>query len=162
MGIGAKLKEIIDEKDTNVNQIAKQADISPMTIYSIIKRDNTKVDIEILLKICKVLDINVEEIYQPNFKSDVNGKVFKTDKSNFDLDLSEDETELIKLFRKLTDKDQQRYIGRMEDTVNSYSSESIAPKTTIYRVARSVDNHPAEIVETTKDFSKIPPTDIKF
>lgn len=162
MGIGAKLKEIIDEKDTNVNQIAKQADISPMTIYSIIKRDNTKVDIEILLKICKVLDINVEEIYQPNFKSDVNGKVFKTDKSNFDLDLSEDETELIKLFRKLTDKDQQRYIGRMEDTVNSYSSESVAPKTTIYRVARSVDNHPAEIVETTKDFSKIPPTDIKF
>jgi len=34
--------------------------------------------------------------------------------------------------------------------------------TTIYRAARSVDNHPAEIVETTKDFSKIPPTDIKF
>ncbi len=164
MGIGAKLKEIIDEKGTNVNQIAKQADISPMTIYSIIKRDNTKVDIEILLKICKVLDINVEEIYHPNFKSDINGKAFKTDKSNFDLDLSEDETELIKLFRKLTDKDQQRYIGRIEDTINSYSSaESTAPKkTTIYRAARSVDNHPAEIVETTKDFSKIPPTDIKF
>ncbi len=35
-------------------------------------------------------------------------------------------------------------------------------KTTIYRAARSVDNHPAEVVETTKDFSKIPPTDIKL
>lgn len=51
MGIGARLKEIIDDRGTNVNQISKQTDISPMTIYSIIKRDNTKVDIEILLKI---------------------------------------------------------------------------------------------------------------
>lgn len=159
MGIGARLKEIIDEKGTNVNQIAKQADTSPMTIYSIIKRDNTKVDIDILLKICKALNISVEDIYQPNFKSDNYGNILKTE-----IKLSDDETELVRLFRKLTYKDQQRYIGRMEDTINSYSpDEFTAPKkTTIYRAARSVDNHPAEIVETTKDFSKIPPTDIKF
>ncbi len=39
---------------------------------------------------------------------------------------------------------------------------SMPPKTTIFRAARSVDNHPAETVETTKDFSKIPPTKIKL
>ncbi len=164
MGIGARLKEIIDEKGTNVNQIAKQTSTSPMTIYSIIKRDNTKVDIDILLKICNALNISVEDIYQPNFKSDNNGNVSKTMQSVSNINLSEDETELVNLFRKLTSKDQQRYIVRMEDTINSYSpAESATSKTTtIYRAARSADNHPAEVVETTKDFSKIPPTDIKL
>ncbi len=164
MGIGARLKEIIEEKGTNVNQIAKQTNTSPMTIYSIVKRDNTKVDIDILLKICNALNISVEDIYQPNFKSDNNGNVSKTMQSISNENLSEDEIELVKLFRKLTPKDQQRYIGRMEDTVNAYADtkSSVSQPSTIYRAARSVDNHPAETVETTKDFSKIPPTKIKL
>lgn len=113
MGIGARLKEIIDSKGTNVSQIAKQTNISPMTIYSIIKRDNTKVDIEILLKICEFLNVSVEEVYQPNFQKDNSNTI----------DLDKDERELIGLFRQLNTKDKQRYIGRMEETINSYTPE---------------------------------------
>lgn len=125
MGIGARLKEIIDDRGTNVNQIAKQTDTSPMTIYSIIKRDNTKVDIEILLKICKVLNVSVEDIYQPNFKidNDNNMNISKATQPTSENNLSEDETELINLFRKLTYKDKQRYIGRIEETINAYTPE---------------------------------------
>lgn len=162
MGIGARLNAIIDENGTNVNQVAKQANIPPMTIYSIIKRDNTKVDIDILLKICKVLNVSVEDIYKPNFECDNSGNIRKAE--NIISSLNEDETELIVLFRKLTPKDQQRYIGRIEDTINAYSTTDSfdSQTTTIFRAARSEDNHPAEIVETTTDFSKIPPTNIKL
>ncbi len=94
MGIGSRLKEIIDSKDTNVNQLAKDTNISPMTIYSIIKRDNTKVDIEILLKLCKSLNISVEEIYKPNFKPDIQSELF-------DETLTDDEADLIEKYRVL-------------------------------------------------------------
>lgn len=60
MGIGNKLQRLIDEKKTNVNELAGRAKVSPSTLYSIIKRDNTKVDIEVLLAICKVLGVPVE------------------------------------------------------------------------------------------------------
>ncbi len=93
MGIGARLKEIIDDRGTNVNQISKQTDISPMTIYSIIKRDNTKVDIEILLKICKVLNVSVEDIYQPNFK-------FNSNINNFEDKLTQHERDIITAYRE--------------------------------------------------------------
>ncbi len=60
MGIGNKLQKLIEEKHTNVNELAGRANVSPSTLYSIIKRDNTKVDIEVLISICKVLGVPVE------------------------------------------------------------------------------------------------------
>lgn len=65
----------------------------------------------------------------------------------------------------------RKYIGLNEVSKNvvncvidyAEQAETTTPQTTtIYRAARSIDNHPAEIIETTKDFSKIPPTDIKL
>ena len=42
------------------------------------------------------------------------------------------------------------------------AESSTIQTTTIYRAAKSSDNHPAEIIETIKDFSKIPPTKRKL
>lgn len=60
MGIGSKLKKLIEEKNTNVNALANRAKVKPSTLYSIIERDNTKVDIELLIAIAKVLGVSVE------------------------------------------------------------------------------------------------------
>lgn len=60
MGIGAKLQKLIEEKNTNVNELANRAKVSASTLYSIIKRDNTKADIDVLLAIAKVLGVPVE------------------------------------------------------------------------------------------------------
>lgn len=60
MGIGKKLDELIKKRGTNVNELAKNIDIAPTTIYSIIKRDNKKVDIDVLLKISKELGVRAE------------------------------------------------------------------------------------------------------
>ena len=61
--IGRTLQEILNEKGTNVNELAKKIDVSPQTLYSIIKRDNMKADIDVLIKICIVLDVNMERFY---------------------------------------------------------------------------------------------------
>ena len=60
MGIGSKLKKLIEEKNTNVNALATRANVKPTTLYSIIERDNTKVDIDVLIAIAKVLGVSVE------------------------------------------------------------------------------------------------------
>ena len=57
MGIGSILSALIDEKGSNVNKVALEASISPQTLYSMIRRDSMKVDIEVLIRVCRVLDI---------------------------------------------------------------------------------------------------------
>ena len=64
MGIGTDLQELINIKCTNVNELAKKINVSPQTLYSIIKRDNMKVDFDVLLKICDELKVDVEYFYQ--------------------------------------------------------------------------------------------------
>lgn len=63
MGIGAKLSELLKIKNSNPNELADKIGVSASTIYSIIKRDNTKVDISILAKICKELNVKMEIFY---------------------------------------------------------------------------------------------------
>lgn len=60
MSIGSKLKFLIDYRHTNVNKLAKSAQVSPQTIYGIIKRDNTKVDIDILQALANELNVTLD------------------------------------------------------------------------------------------------------
>lgn len=60
MSIGSKLKVLIDHRGTNVNRLAREAQVSPQTIYGIIKRDNTKVDINILQSLANELNVTLD------------------------------------------------------------------------------------------------------
>ena len=60
MSIGKRLEELINYRNTNVNRVAREAGISPQTIYGIIKRDNTKVDINILMALSKELNVTLD------------------------------------------------------------------------------------------------------
>lgn len=64
MGIGKKLSEILEQKGVNPNELAEDTGISSSTIYSIIKRDNSKIDIQALLKICKSLGVKADVFYE--------------------------------------------------------------------------------------------------
>lgn len=66
MGLGKKLDEIIKSRNLKVMQVASMAGIPASTLYSIIDRDNKKIDIDILIRICKVLDISVEYLVGEN------------------------------------------------------------------------------------------------
>ena len=60
MSIGKRLEDLINYRNTNVNRVAREAGISPQTIYGIIKRDNTKVDINILMALAKELNVTLD------------------------------------------------------------------------------------------------------
>lgn len=62
--IGTTLKNILDQKGITANELARQIDVSNQTLYSIIKRDNMKVDFDLLLKICDALDVDIEIFYK--------------------------------------------------------------------------------------------------
>lgn len=84
MSIGTKLKALIDYRGTNVNKLAKQTDVSPQTIYGIIKRDNTKVDISILQALANELHVTLD--------------YFATGRTD---EVSIEEEEMISLYKKL-------------------------------------------------------------
>ncbi len=65
MGDGLKLKKYLDEKGTNVRQIAKQTGISPTTLYSIIQKDSN-LRFDWALRIANILEIEVDEICEAN------------------------------------------------------------------------------------------------
>lgn len=60
MGIGNKLNELLKEQNMTVAELSKKINVAPTTIYSIIQRNNKKVDIDVLLDIADVLGVTVE------------------------------------------------------------------------------------------------------
>ena len=60
MGIGKKLEQLLEASNMNANELARKIDVSPQTIYSMIKRDSKKADIEVLLKIADIFGVSAE------------------------------------------------------------------------------------------------------
>ncbi len=63
MGLGISLQNLINSRKTNVNEVATATGISPQTIYSIIKRDSLKANIEDLAKIAHYLGADLNYFY---------------------------------------------------------------------------------------------------
>jgi Predicted transcriptional regulators len=60
MGIGSKLSRLMEENGTNANELANKVDVPAQTIYSIIKRDSKKADIEVLFRIANIFGVKPE------------------------------------------------------------------------------------------------------
>ena len=60
MGIGSKISKLMENKNINANELANKINVPPTTIYSMIKRDSKKADIEVLIRIAKELGVPVE------------------------------------------------------------------------------------------------------
>ena len=59
---GPMLKEIIAESGTNINELARRINIPPQTLYSMVRRDNQKVDFDLMMRICAELKVPVERM----------------------------------------------------------------------------------------------------
>lgn len=60
MGIGDKLSVLLKQRNMTVTELSRKINVSPTTIYSIIQRNNKKVDIDVLLDAADVLGVKVE------------------------------------------------------------------------------------------------------
>ncbi len=107
MSIGTKLKALIDYRETNVNKLAKQTHVSPQTIYGIIKRDNTKVDINILQALSDELNVTLD--------------YFATGKTD---ETSIEEEEMISLYKKLDTHGRRAIRALMEVEIARINEEN--------------------------------------
>lgn len=138
--IGKTLDRILKEKGTNVNELAKNIGVSNQTLYSIIKRDNMKIDFELLLKICNELNVNVEKFYDDYI-----------DSKSQQILLTDEEQQLILAYRANLN---------MQEAVKKLLDVGVSEKTIPTLVAaRSSDNEPMQIKEIP-DMSKLTPEDI--
>ena len=111
MGIGSILAELLKAKNINVPELAHQANISPSTLYSIIKRDNMKVDIDVLIRISEVLGVNTDYFYD------------RRTPYNFTLS----EIELIKKYRQLDADGKHRIDNQLNFEVEQLKDKEGAP-----------------------------------
>ena len=58
--IGSTLKELLAARKLTVGELAREIGMPAQTLYSLIRRDNMKIDFDALLRICRVLDVPVE------------------------------------------------------------------------------------------------------
>ncbi len=59
---GSTLKQILKEQNTNINELSRRLNVSPQTLYSMVKRDNQKVDFDLMIRICSELNVPVERM----------------------------------------------------------------------------------------------------
>lgn len=60
MGIGSKLDKLLKEKNLSAIELARKINVAPSTIYSIIQRDNKKIDVQVLFDMAHVLGVDAE------------------------------------------------------------------------------------------------------
>lgn len=58
--IGSILKDLLSRRGMRVGELSRMIDVPAQTLYSIIKRDNMKIDFDVLLRICRALDAPIE------------------------------------------------------------------------------------------------------
>lgn len=58
--IGSILKDLLEKRNMRVGELARRIDVPATTLYSIIKRDNMKIDFDLLLRICRELNVPIE------------------------------------------------------------------------------------------------------
>ncbi len=61
---GSTLKEVLIQQGVTVSELARRVGIHPQTLYSMVKRDNQKVDFDLMMRICAELNVPVESMYE--------------------------------------------------------------------------------------------------
>lgn len=64
MGIGKTLQQLLQTRNSNVNEVATATGVSPSTLYSIIKRDSMSANIEDLYKVAHYLGVSLDFFYE--------------------------------------------------------------------------------------------------
>lgn len=114
MGIGSKLDWLIKEKGRNVNDVAKAAKVPSSTVYSIIKRDNTKADLDDLQRLAKELGVTLQY-----FVDDEEDEASKFVYSHKMMVLPHSEEKILTLYRKLNASGQLKVCEYTSDLVAS-------------------------------------------
>lgn len=149
------LFELMLQRNITQKQLADGIGVSTGNI-SDWKSGRSSPNIEVLPKIADYLNCSVDYLLGRTDNPQAH--------EGISAEISEDKQNLLEMFDQLHEDDKIRIITKMETIIEDYSekAEKAASRSTIFRAAKSADNHPSEIITTDKDFSKIPPTEIEL
>lgn len=111
MGFGKILGQKLEEKNIKQIDLAAGIGISRSTLNGIITRDTSKVEIETFLKICQYLKCDPEEFYDEYVQDG------RPTNYNAASALTPAQTQIVRLYEKLTIEQQYILIGRAEQMV---------------------------------------------
>ena len=114
MGIGKILADLLTQKNMKVSELSERAHVRPSTIYSIIKRDNMKVDLDILLSIARVLGVPAEYFKDGKLASFPSEKATFTQHYENLIQSVPDLTNTIDLYISLDEVDRSEIRGEMK------------------------------------------------
>ena len=117
MAVGKKLDEILKSRGLTQKEVADKAGIKPQTLNNLITRDSARADIQILLKICKALSIDMSVFDEDALEE------FYQDHPTTRSELSPRQKRIVKLFGELTEAQQDNIIGRAELMVEQNEAE---------------------------------------
>ncbi|MCD7947537.1 MAG: helix-turn-helix transcriptional regulator [Oscillospiraceae bacterium] len=128
MAIGDKLKELMDVKQTNPNQLSINSGVNVNTIYGIIRRNNKKVNLDDLMAICDALNVSINYFADSDLQdessrinpvsADADSRKFPPDK-NFSFSPSEQQH--IKKYRALDKRGKEMVDLILNDQYNRYA-----------------------------------------
>lgn len=105
MGFGKKLQEKMDRKGIKQIDLVNAVGIPKTTLSSMLSRDNTKVDIDVFLKICKVLDCSPEDFSEEIISAH----------EELPVPLRSDEKQLLNLYNSMNEEGKEKAIERLEE-----------------------------------------------
>ena len=94
MGIGSKLDAWMKAKDTNANELAQKIGITSSTLYSMLQRDSSRVDIDLIIQIANALGITADELLNGPDLEQIHTAAAHLDSKDF----TEDEWEAVTKF----------------------------------------------------------------
>lgn len=62
MNIGEKISELMAKRGTNAKELANKIGVTPSTIYSLIQRGSSRIDVNLLIKIANALGTTADEL----------------------------------------------------------------------------------------------------
>lgn len=105
MGFGKKLQEKMDRKGIKQIDLVNAVGIPKTTLSSMLSRDNTKVDIDVFLKICKVLDCSPEDFSEEIISAH----------EELPAPLRSDEKQLLNLYNSMNEEGKEKALERLEE-----------------------------------------------
>lgn len=107
--INKRLFEKMEEKQIKPTKLADFLGINKSVIYSWRTR-NTDPGSEFIVQICDCIDVSIEWLITGVEKPDINN-------------LTENEKEMLQYFKKLPDREQIKFIGRIEEAAAQHQNE---------------------------------------
>lgn len=105
MGFGKKLEEKMIEKGLKQADLVRLTGIPKTTLSSMLNRDNTKVDVQIFIKICDILGCAPEE-FASEIPTNIPQGVYN---------LTTEEKKLLNAYRNFNDEGKEKLLDTVSD-----------------------------------------------